>query len=125
MNNEDFVGLLANAKGCVVSAGDTLLQCFALHKPCVAAPVSPDQPARLKRCQAKQLLLVAQATPESIAKQAIKLTQQDNQASSLLINNTKLQAPSKALDTIVNDVTSLFSTEKEHLTTNKTEQDKN
>ncbi len=124
LSNEDFVGLLANAKGCVVSAGDTLLQCFALHKPCVAAPVSPDQPARLKLCQAKELVLVADATPESLASQAIKLTQQNNEEVKSVISNIKQQAPSKALDIIVNDITSLFSAEKECLSVNSNEQDK-
>ena len=109
--NKEFVALLGNAQGCVVSAGDTLLQCIALHKPCVSAPVSPDQPARLKQCQAEQLLLVAKASVKSITAQTLKLIpeQKHSQSVDLIITNMKKQAPSKALDIILSDIESLLS----------------
>ncbi len=112
ISNKDFVGLLANAKGCVISAGDTLLQGFALHKPCVAAPVSSDQPARLKLCQEKNLVLAAEPTSDSLAKQAVKLTLPQNEEREMIINNIKQQSPSQGLNTIVSDIALLFCDEE-------------
>ncbi|GAW96891.1 MULTISPECIES: glycosyltransferase family 1 protein [Colwellia] len=107
INNKDFISLIVNAQACVISAGDTLLQCIALHKACVAAPISPDQPARLKLCQHKQLVLVAEATPASLVQQAQRLIEK-KQRQTLLGNMAQL-APVKALDIIVDDIAALFT----------------
>lgn len=107
ITNKDFISLITTAKACVISAGDTLLQCIAIHKPCVAAPVSPDQPARLKLCQAKQLVLAAQSLPESLALQAQQLIAEDERQR--LLNNMAKQAEFNALELIIEDIASLFT----------------
>ena len=107
ISNKDFIALISTAQGSVISAGDTLLQCIALHKPCVAAPVSPDQPARLQLCQQKQLVLAAEATPDSLVQQALRLI--EKQQAKTLISNMAQLAPVKALAQIVDDIAALFS----------------
>lgn len=107
ISNKDFIALNSTAQGCVISAGDTLLQCIALHKPCVAAPVSPDQPARLRLCQHKQLILAAEATPDSLVEQALLLI--EKQQAKTLISNMAQLAPVKALALIVDDIAGLFA----------------
>ncbi|PKG83813.1 hypothetical protein CXF85_09955 [Colwellia sp. 75C3] len=107
IENKDFIALLSNAKACVISAGDTLLQCIALHKACVAAPVSPDQPMRLKLCHNKQLVLAAAPNSDSLVKQALLIL--DEEKCKNAISNMKNQAPVKALETIVDDIALLFS----------------
>ena len=107
ISNKDFIALISTAQGCVISAGDTLLQCIALHKPCVAASVSPDQPARLKLCQHEQLVLAAEATPNSLVQQALLLI--EKQQAKTLISNMAQLAPVKALAFIVDDIAALFA----------------
>jgi len=114
IENKDFITLLSNAKGCVVSAGDTLLQCIALHKICVAAPVSPDQPARLKLCHHNNLVLCAASTPDSLVQQALLIF--DDEMSQMLVNNMEKQAPVKALEVIVDDIALLFYSVKDTCT---------
>ena len=112
IENKNFIALLSAAQGCVVSAGDTLLQCIALHKLSVAAPVSPDQPVRLKLCENKQLVLAAKPTPKSLVEQAQRLIDIKSQTSQGLINSMKQQAPSNALEIIVDDIALLFASKK-------------
>jgi len=107
IENKDFITLLLNAKGCVISAGDTLLQCIALHKLCVAAPVSPDQPARLKLCHHNDLVLCATPSPDSLVQQALLIL--DDRMSQVLVHNMEKQAPVKALEVIVDDIALLYS----------------
>ena len=114
MDNKDFIILLSNAKGCVISAGDTLLQSIALHKPCVAAAVSPDQPARLKLCQNEYLVLAAEPNHENLVQQALLI--EDKDKCKIMINNMKHQATVKALETIVEDIALLFSSVDENNT---------
>jgi len=111
IENKDFITLLANAKGCVVSAGDTLLQCISLHKACVAAPVSPDQPARLKLCHHNSLVLPAAPTSVSLVQQAMLIL--DDEISLNLVNNMEKQAPVNGLEVIVDDIELLFSSVKD------------
>lgn len=111
IDNKGFIALVCAAKGCVVSAGDTLLQCIALHKPCVAAPVSPDQPARLKSCHDNHLVLKAEATSESLVEQALRLIDLTDQGSQGIVQNTSLQPAINGLEIIVNDITALFINE--------------
>jgi len=106
INNKDFVTLLSNAKGCVISAGDTLLQCIALHKASVAASISPDQPLRLMQCQHENLVLTAEPNCNSLVHQALLLT--DKGHCETLINSMQNKAPVKALETIIDDISLLF-----------------
>ncbi|TYK67412.1 hypothetical protein [Colwellia echini] len=108
INNNDFISLLVNAKGCVISAGDTLLQCIALHKPCVAAPVSPDQPARLKRCDKAKLVFAAEASITSLVTQTMLMLDEDKY--NVMSSQLKKTAAVNALATIVADIDSLFHT---------------
>jgi len=108
IDNKDFVTLLSSAKGCVISAGDTLLQCIALHKVAVAAPVSPDQPARLKLCQNKQLVLAAEPTCRDLLQQALYLINMQTEERQEFVNNMAQQAPVNALESIVDNIASLF-----------------
>ena len=112
IENKDFIALISNAQGCVISAGDTLLQCIALHKACVAAPVSPDQPARLKLCHNNNLVLSAKPNSDSLVQQALLML--DEEKCKNMINTMKNQAPVKALETIVDDIAVLFSDPKEN-----------
>ena len=110
IENKGFIALLSNAQGCVISAGDTLLQCIALHKSCVAAPVSPDQPARLRLCQKEQLVFAAELSPESLVQQALLIF--DEKKCKSMISNMTNQAQVKALEVIIDDITLLFSAVK-------------
>lgn len=112
IDNKDFITLLSNAKGCIVSAGDTLLQCIALHKVCVAAPVSSDQPARLKLCQNKQLVFAAEPTVNSLVNKALLTL--DDEACKPITRNIKCQVPAEALDVIINDISLLFPPPNEY-----------
>lgn len=108
IDNKDFVSLISAAQGCVISAGDTLLQCIALHKIAVAASISPDQPARLKLCQNKQLVLAAEPTSSDLVQQALRVINMQAQERQALISNMAQQASVKALESIVDDISSLF-----------------
>ena len=112
IDNKDFVSLIAAAQGCVISAGDTLLQCIALHKIAVAASVSPDQPARLKLCQNKQLVLAAEPTSSDLIKKALRVINMQAQERQVLINNMAQQASVRALESILDDIASLFVSSK-------------
>ena len=116
IGNKDFMSLINGAKGCVVSAGDTLLQCIALHKPCVASSVSPDQPTRLKRCSNKHLVMAAEPSSDNLVKQAVHLFVREDKEKQVLLTNMKNQAPIKALEIIVNDIAALFDSDKQSIT---------
>jgi ADP-heptose:LPS heptosyltransferase len=123
IENKDFITLLSNAKGCVISAGDTLLQCIALHKACVAASVSPDQPVRLKLCQNKQLVFAAEPNTDSLVEQALLML--DEEECNNIIDNMKNQAPVKGLEIIVDDIVVLFSDSRENNAQQHRNQDEN
>ena len=107
IKNTDFIALLSAAKSCVVSAGDTLLQCVALHMPSVASAISPDQPARLKICLSKGLIVGAEPTSQSLVQQAQLIL--DDERCNVLIRNMNDQAPVKALEVIIDDIDLLLS----------------
>jgi ADP-heptose:LPS heptosyltransferase len=105
MDNQDFISILANAMVCVISAGDTLLQCMTLKKRCVAAPISPDQPARLKLCQRQPFVKAARANTQSIVEQ-VKILMNDRKDN----NNTYYCQPSSnSLEIIIKDIDLLFN----------------
>ena len=112
IENKNFIALLTAAQSCVISAGDTLLQCIALYKTCVAAPVSPDQPARLKLCQNKQLVLAAAPNSNSLVQQALLVLDEEKRKN--MITNMKNETTVKALETIIDDIALLFADIKEN-----------
>ncbi|MBU2869687.1 hypothetical protein [Colwellia sp. E2M01] len=107
IDNKDFITLLLNARGCVLSAGDSLLQCIALQKPCVAAPVSPDQPSRLKTCEQEGLVFSAKATVNSLEAQATLML--DKAKYDAMTHHLKSSSAKNALAIITGDIASLFA----------------
>ncbi len=105
IDNKDFVALLAGAQICIISAGDTLLQCIALGNICVAAPVSPDQPARLKLCQSHEQVLPAQPTVDSLLCQTMKSLEIAKDNKSVNSKTDKVHA----LDIVIDDIALLFN----------------
>ncbi len=69
--NADFINLLVASRAAVLSGGDTLLQAIALRKNTLAVAVSKDQPARIRVCSDKGLVLQAEAEQMSSAVQAL------------------------------------------------------
>jgi len=109
IDNKEFIALITAAKGCMISAGDTLLQAIALHKPCIAAPVSQDQPARLKVCSNKGLVLSAEPSSLSLVGQALQLINKHNDVEQTLISAMSVQAPVNALEIIMEDIENLLT----------------
>lgn len=102
IDNLDFISLLKNARGCVISAGDTMLQSIALQKSCVAVPIAKDQPTRLKICQQLGLVIGASLDKDHIMQQAKQLTEH-NRLQSMQDNIQKYQQID-ALEVITADV---------------------
>ncbi|MCJ8319085.1 MAG: glycosyltransferase family 1 protein [Colwellia sp.] len=109
LENAEYITLLSAAIGRVICSGDTVLQCIALHKPSVASSVSPDQPARLKLCSGKGLVLAAEPTVNSLIKQSLLLEDRKNNAYDELLNNMKKEAPLNALTVILDDIVHLIN----------------
>tara|TARA_B100000767_G_scaffold171946_1_gene160903 strand:- start:2 stop:673 length:672 start_codon:yes stop_codon:yes gene_type:complete len=108
MPNQNFISLLANAMVCVISAGDTLLQCIALKKPCVATAISPDQPARLKLCASQQLVRVAKPNIKSLVEQITTIIKESAFKAAVTHNqprNTGLEIIIKDIDLLFNPLT--------------------
>ena len=57
--NAVLMGLVRDAQCGVVNGGSLLVQAIALGLPCVAAPISDDQPARIAACAAQGLVRAA------------------------------------------------------------------
>jgi len=108
LDNVEYISLLSAAKGRIICSGDTILQCIALHKPSVASSVSPDQPARLKLCSDKGLVLAAEPTVNSLIKQSLLLADRKNNTYDELLNNMAKEAPLNALTVIVDDIVHLI-----------------
>ncbi|MCF2862223.1 glycosyltransferase family 1 protein [Pseudoalteromonas sp. Cnat2-41] len=83
LSNAEFIALLANAKMGLLSAGDALLQAIALQLPCVAAPVSKDQPKRLAMCSAQGLVHAAPLNRNTLTAQAVALLNDEQQWASI------------------------------------------
>lgn len=71
----EFVALLAGASAAVLGGGHTLLQAIAMGVPSVAVPVAKDQPRRIAACVRAGLALPAAADPDSIAREARRLSE--------------------------------------------------
>ncbi len=71
--NTQLMGMLRDARVGVVNGGSLLLQAIALGVPCVAAPISEDQPARIAACAAQGLVRPAALEVVSIVQQTTAL----------------------------------------------------
>jgi len=109
MQNTDFINLMASAEGVVLSCGDTVLQAINLLKPCVAAPVSKDQPARIKACLNLDLLLSSSTTSDALVTQTMRLIQTGKQKE--LITNMKKNSVANGLDHALKDIALLLKLE--------------
>ena len=107
VDNNEFIALLTSAKGRVISAGDTILQCIDLAKVSVAAAVSKDQPKRLAACAKQQLLIQAHLSREDLLHQA--LMSMDKDKSAKIIANMNKYVKLNALDQIINDIERVIS----------------
>lgn len=71
--NTQLMGMLRDARVGVVNGGSLLLQAIALGAPCVAAPISEDQPARIAACAGQGLVRPAALDAASLVREAIAL----------------------------------------------------
>ena len=104
IDNENFISLINSAHACVVGAGDTLLQCITLNKPCIAGALSRDQKERLSLCVSKNLVLAADLTASSISKQALFLVDDDNKERLRILKSMKKEPKDNALNLIISDL---------------------
>jgi len=106
LNNDEFIALLINAKGRIISAGDTILQCIDLKKVSVAAAVSKDQPKRLAACVSQGVILESGLSIQSLYNQALNLL--DDKITDELLHNMNAIHSLNALDVILDDFNHLL-----------------
>jgi len=94
--NTQLMGMLRDARVGVVNGGSLLLQAIALGAPCVAAPISEDQPARIAACAGQGLVRPAALQAASLVQQATALLAGDERES--LRQNLDALALSNGLD---------------------------
>lgn len=112
LENSDFIQLLMLAKGRLVSAGDTILQCVALLLPSVVIAVSSDQPKRLGSCVNHKLVLGSEFNKESMVKSCHQLLLPSTYKE---LQNTMIKHQTDdALSIIVNDIASLVNLTVDH-----------
>jgi len=104
--NTEFMVLLNEAQGRVVSAGDTLLQIINLQKPSVATAVSKDQPARLLACSQLGLTIKSDNDPASLVENAVKLL--DLSIGHEIVKNIKKIQPDSGLDVAISEIYELL-----------------
>ena len=75
--NAQLMGMLRDARLGIVNGGSLLLQAIALGAPCVAAPISEDQPARIAECAARGLVRPAALDASPLVRQASVLLADD------------------------------------------------
>jgi glycosyltransferase involved in cell wall biosynthesis len=75
--NAQLMGMLRDARVGVLNGGSLLLQAIALRAPCVAAPISDDQPARISNCAAGGYVRLAALDPSSLARESAALIADD------------------------------------------------
>jgi hypothetical protein len=107
LENGDFISLLDGAKGRVVSAGDSLLQCIELKKPSIAASVSNDQPKRLKSCVEHGLVIASSLDADALVEQALNLLDQNTYQN--IMNSINQVKPVIALDIVMEDIKALLT----------------
>ena len=71
--NSLLMGMLRDAGTGLINGGSLLLQAVALGVPCVAAPISEDQPARIAGCAARGLVRPATLDADSLVREATTL----------------------------------------------------
>lgn len=71
--NAVLMGMVRDAEFGIVNGGSLLVQAIALGLPCVAAPISDDQPARVAACAAQGLVLAAELDAGELASGAAAL----------------------------------------------------
>jgi hypothetical protein len=75
--NAQLMGMLRDARLGLTNGGSLLLQAIALGAPCVAAPISEDQPARLAACASRGLVRPAALDAASLVREATVLLAED------------------------------------------------
>lgn len=103
----DFIALLSAAEGRVFSAGDTLLQAISLQRPSVGVAVSKDQPARLKKCMKKGLVIASEANRTAILDSAHLLLNSNERER--IIQNLNNEKPGLGLDIAISDIKRLLN----------------
>jgi hypothetical protein len=78
LDNQTFINLLTLAQFAVLSGGDTLLQGIALKIPMLITPVSKDQPARIKACKDRELIMSSLSTLDSITQGILCMSEKKN-----------------------------------------------
>ncbi|NKF52051.1 hypothetical protein G3R49_15920 [Shewanella sp. WXL01] len=78
LDTKEFISLLNGAKAAVLSGGDTLLQSIALKVPTVVAPVSKDQPDRIRKCAQAHMVLAADASYQSLLSTVLGLLKEQS-----------------------------------------------
>ncbi|MCL1142757.1 glycosyltransferase family 9 protein [Shewanella gaetbuli] len=106
LDSRDFISLLSQAKGAILSGGDTLLQSIALTIPTLAVPVSKDQPSRINSCASQQLVLNSDINTNDMVAAAQLLV--DAQTRQALISNMMSMGCSGGLELAMSEVTRLL-----------------
>ncbi|MFO1406430.1 MAG: hypothetical protein U1F08_02720 [Steroidobacteraceae bacterium] len=78
--NGVLMGLLHGAHVGIVNGGSLLVQSIAASLPCVAAPISDDQPGRIARCAAAGLVRAAPLDAAALADEAAALARPPERA---------------------------------------------
>jgi glycosyltransferase involved in cell wall biosynthesis len=71
--NAQLMGLIGGARLGVVNGGSLLLQAIAQRTPCIAAPISEDQPARISSCAALGYVQPATLDAEALSRESCRL----------------------------------------------------
>jgi len=99
---QDFLILLNEAKGRVISAGGTLLQSIELARPSVSVAVSKDQPSRLKDCEMRNYTIRASLSVDDMCSKAELLTKSKNYQS--MLASLKKHDQEYGLNTALSDI---------------------
>ena len=107
LEHTDFIKLLMLAKGRLVSAGGTILQCIALLLPSIAIAISSDQPKRLQACLKNELILASQLDEQDMLAKCHELL--SSPVYQELQNKMITHQADDALSIIINDIASLLN----------------
>jgi Fe2+ transport system protein FeoA len=75
--NGVLMGMLRDARVAIINGGSLLTQAMALGTPCVAAPISDDQPQRIARTADRGLVRPASLDVAALAAAAVQLVRDD------------------------------------------------
>ncbi|MFQ6372835.1 glycosyltransferase family 9 protein [Shewanella sp. YIC-542] len=73
LKNDEFIALLQNARGAVLSGGGTVLQAIAMQVPTLAVAVAKDQADRIAACEKHGLILTAPAEADAMVEKLTRL----------------------------------------------------